>query len=96
MATAPYLLGEAVLRVGGHARGHVEDGFHVGGSVVGCCEAGAAVPLEAAHEAAVGGQVHLETDRQAHRGGQRVWKGGWSVCKCVYVCMYVEEMDHIS
>ena len=56
-----YLLGEVVVLVRGHARGHVEDHLGGGGGEVGRGHARAVVPLQAAHEAAVTGQVHLET-----------------------------------
>lgn len=38
----------------------MEDGFHGGGSVVGGCQACAAILLEAAHKPAVCGQLHLK------------------------------------
>ena len=61
-----YLFGEAVVGVGRHARGDVEDDLHVGGSVVGSCVTRSAVPLQPAHESTVCGPLHLRESRPTH------------------------------
>lgn len=53
------LFSQAVIRIRRHARRHVKDGFHSGGSIVGSCKTCAAIPLESSHEAAVCSEVHL-------------------------------------
>lgn len=58
-----HLLGEVVVLVVGHAGGDVVDDLGGGGGIVRRGLARAAIPLQAAHEAAVSSEVHLRTRR---------------------------------
>lgn len=62
------LFSQAVIRIRRHARRHVKDDFHSGGSVVRCCKTCAAIPLESTHEATVRSEVHLRSIWDIKRG----------------------------